>query len=598
MRIIFFGLLIIQPILLVISSFQQRAQTGSGKNQVPVRVDGQFFTSPLLDCDMEFDHIPPFKTQIEEYVASAIKRGDAKRISVHFRQLNNGYTFGINEDDKFQPASLFKVAAMMYVLKKAENHPEILDESVEMKFRNDPVLGETDLRHGQSYTIRELVSALIINSDNHALATLQFRFQNRVMWQSVLSELGYPITSTASTLNNISPKAYSILLRVLYNAAYLNRQYSEEALSILSKAKFKGGIVQGVGSEDIIIANKFGLRKWSGSVQLHESALVYLSNAPYTLTIMTEGKDENDLKSILSRISEITYKHVNESVTDRQLATNNSPTRLTNPILDCDSHPDMAVNFSISTDSLIDDFKKDETIKDLSIYVRELRFGDIYYRGEDHKYNIGGLTTLIHTMAILREVKTSTLLKANEKTIQDESNARRMLVVDVLQKLETGSVPSKVYHAYGVEMKPALVNLFEDIGVKYFDLENVLNASINTEEASMLFRVLYNATILSREDSENILSALSSYQAKQGIRKGIGNDDYFASIQSISTCEILGDHVYELCDLGIVYMDDNPYIICVMIKGANKGRLSESIYQLSKLVYKEIKSKKSTSVID
>lgn len=45
----------------------------------------------------------------------------------------------------------------------------------------------------------------------------------------------------------------------------------------------------------------------------------------------------------------------------------------------------------------------------------------------------------------------------------------------------------------------------------------------------------------------------------------------------------------ELHDCGIVYYPNQPYLLCVMTKGADFDDLSETIGEISKLVYNFIK---------
>lgn len=75
---------------------------------------GVRFTSPLLDVELpegfRIDHEPiPFKYKVKEFVQRQIGSGKAQRISVYYRDLQDGPWFGSNEKQEFDPASMMKV---------------------------------------------------------------------------------------------------------------------------------------------------------------------------------------------------------------------------------------------------------------------------------------------------------------------------------------------------------------------------------------------------------------------------------------------------------------------------------------------------------
>jgi beta-lactamase class A len=95
-------------------------------------------------------------------------------------------------------------------------------------------------------------------------------------------------------------------MRSIYNAGYLNVEDSEFAGNLLSQCDFKAGIVQGLPA-NTIVAHKFGESGNQAMKQLHESAIVYLKNKPYLLTIMTKGKDNAKLSQFLGELSKSVY---------------------------------------------------------------------------------------------------------------------------------------------------------------------------------------------------------------------------------------------------------------------------------------------------
>ncbi|MDO8560151.1 MAG: serine hydrolase [bacterium] len=57
----------------------------------------------------------------------------------------------------------------------------------------------------------------------------------------------------------MSVKDYASFFRILYNASYLNREQSERALGLMTKTRFRDGIIAGVPAGRPV-AHKFGER--------------------------------------------------------------------------------------------------------------------------------------------------------------------------------------------------------------------------------------------------------------------------------------------------------------------------------------------------
>jgi beta-lactamase class A len=108
----------------------------------------------------------------------------------------------------------------------------------------------------------------------------------------------------------MSVKQYSSLYRVLFNASYLSKEYSQKALEILSKSEFKDGIVDGI-PQSMTIAHKFGERHYSTGVdQLHDCGIIYYPYHPYLLCIMTKGTDFKQQSKTIRDISDKIYKEM------------------------------------------------------------------------------------------------------------------------------------------------------------------------------------------------------------------------------------------------------------------------------------------------
>ncbi len=264
----------------------------------------QPFINPFLSYVGGLPELKPFKSKIQTIVDNAKSSGRAKEISVLFRSMGNGYQFGINRKEKYYPASLLKVPVMMAYLKQAVVSPGLMDKKV--KFGKPyvgvpPNMVANKVELGKEYTIRELIEKMVVVSDNDATLLLNDNIDPSA-YRNTLKELGLSIPEQSTPDNNfMGVEDYGRILRILYNASYLNRDLSNFALMLLSKAQYGDGIVSGTGSKQV--AHKFGEWMYNGEYQLHDCGIIYDSNQPYMLCIMTKGKDIKVLASVIAQIS-------------------------------------------------------------------------------------------------------------------------------------------------------------------------------------------------------------------------------------------------------------------------------------------------------
>jgi beta-lactamase class A len=76
---------------------------------------------------------------------------------------------------------------------------------------------------------------------------------------------------------------------------------------LLCKCNFKNGIASSIPSSTKI-AHKFGESGDPVEQQLSESAIIYLNENPYLITIMAKGKDYKQLPLIIKEISASVYQ--------------------------------------------------------------------------------------------------------------------------------------------------------------------------------------------------------------------------------------------------------------------------------------------------
>lgn len=263
----------------------------------------------------------PLQTKIQSRIDSFLRSGQASRVSYYFRDLASGRWTGIHEDDPFIPASILKVFTLITYLRKAEEQPSILHETLVNTLDNDRNSVEyyrapTSLERGKTYSISDLLERMIVYSGNNSLTLLARGLSEQEQMQ-IYRDLGIEVPADLSTQSNfLSPKKLSLVFRVLYNATYLSRAMSERALEMLSRTTFHNGLEAGL-PQGLTVAHKFGERTLYSDDrthiayrELHDCGIVYAARIRYFACVMTQGNEFPDLERVIASLSRVTYDFV------------------------------------------------------------------------------------------------------------------------------------------------------------------------------------------------------------------------------------------------------------------------------------------------
>ena len=316
--------------LLVASCFwywdltSQIAATAAGT--VPLRQpsDSYQFINPLLGYTLpedirSEDEYKPFEQSIENLVTNETTSAP-DQYGVYFRDLSSARWAGVNEEIGFAPGSLMKVVLMIAYYEEAESDPSVLQQeftyssAVADQLNGVPFETPSDLQVGKTYTAEQLIESMIESSDNGAKNALLDNIDPAALG-NITTDLGLPYLDVTQNYDNyaITPKEYSVLLRVLYNATYLSRSYSEKALDILSQAEYNQGILAGV-PQGVQVAQKYGEavdgNTLSPEITLSNCGIVYYPDHPYIICVMTEGKVLANLTATIAAISKLAWNTV------------------------------------------------------------------------------------------------------------------------------------------------------------------------------------------------------------------------------------------------------------------------------------------------
>jgi hypothetical protein len=251
-------------------------------------------------------------------------------------------------------------------------------------------------------------------------------------------------------------------------------------------------------------------------------------------------------------------------------------------------------------DKLIDNYcsllKTDKRFQQVSVYFKDLT-NDQWYGMKEND-----LILPVDRCNILL------LIAAFNKSEKDLNYLNKTLIYKGLHSTDNIATSLKIGTSYTVDNLIKLiatksdggaVKLLEtDIGIdslqslqKHIGLKSTNNSNyISLKEYSSFFRSLYNANLLNRKNSQELLALLSQNEYDKGIRsaalKNIKISHEFTEIDTL--VEYVKGRSFIMYHGGIVYYPGKPYFICIYIKGTNCSEMEKAIFNIAKIVFKEV----------
>lgn len=279
------------------------------------------FIKPLLNSEyaskeesaQRYPYVEDIQTTVEAYLPKHPK----VNVGLFFLDLTNSAWTGINETERFVPASLLKVPMIISYYKLRETEPGLFANKITFTgpdYNSVKNLGTPgNIKPGQTHSVEELLREMIVNSDNNALELL-YTYRKDAL-PTIFKDLDAPLPDNQKDIaltDYLSPKEDSKFFLVLYNASYLDRRSSEEVLRILSETNFKDGIVAGT-PPNTLVSHKFGERVIEENgvptgEEFHDCGIVYYPGKPYFICVMTKGNNLEEQQIVTKDISKIVFE--------------------------------------------------------------------------------------------------------------------------------------------------------------------------------------------------------------------------------------------------------------------------------------------------
>lgn len=260
--------------------------------------------------------------ELEKKIANWQQTSSTAHVSVYFRDLTNGPTFGINQSELFAPASLLKVPILMATLFFADQDPELLDRKVSFDGNMEGIENVSNpsetILPGVFYSHRQLLEKMIVYSDNVSTQLLKssLRKVSPRYLERTFETLGIvPIMLDGE--ERISIKNYASIFRTLFNSSYISTESSQLALDLLTRSTFHQGLVAGL-PQGTKVAHKYGIfaSEDGKESQLHDCGIVYHVRSPYILCIMTRSPSLDTNAKIIQEIARTVDAEVESRLQD------------------------------------------------------------------------------------------------------------------------------------------------------------------------------------------------------------------------------------------------------------------------------------------
>ena len=217
-------------------------------------------------------------------------------------------------------ASTIKILIMIEALKQVMEGKLSLDEIVFVKpyERVDfSIISELDVT---CYSIRDLITLMIIISDNTATNVLidilgydniNKEAERMQLKGTALKRKMMDFEAARQGRQNLTTaRDMAYMMEALYKGTILDRNMCDLALNILKRQKHKDLLTRYI-AEDTVVAHK------SGDLENlnHDIGIFYLLDAVYLLGVFVTEAESNVLaKHIIGKVSETVYKHFCEKI--------------------------------------------------------------------------------------------------------------------------------------------------------------------------------------------------------------------------------------------------------------------------------------------
>lgn len=277
--------------------------------------------------------------------------------------------------------------------------------------------------------------------------------------------------------------------------------------------------------------------------------------------------------------------------------------RYINPLLECEvaegTIDAKKQNFQDDLAVRLEQIKAERKLTEAAVYFRDLNNGPTFGIDETGEFFPASLLKVPVMMAYLRWSEQEPGLLERGVTYEQPRDFGVTLTIQPREELEPGqkyTVDELIRRmiVYSDNQSLALLTdrlpreriheLFDLLGIG----EDVLidaQGRLTVKEYAGFFRILFNSSYLSRENSEKALLLLASTDYSDALPAGVPADVTVAhKFGEAGT----GETERQLHDCGIVYFPNHPYLACIMTRGQKTEFLKGAIRDISSFIYQKV----------
>lgn len=251
-------------------------------------------------------------------------------------------------------------------------------------------------------------------------------------------------------------------------------------------------------------------------------------------------------------------------------------------------------------ESMILSEKASANITSASVFLRKFSNGEWTSINDDEKYSPGSLLKVPELITFIKMNEAHPGLLDKKIVFEKEFNANKKATY-LSKSIKVGNAYTirELLHymvSYSDNNATILLNqnidvatfqkLFTDLGLSKPDF-NATQFLITSREYSQFMKALYNSSYLSNKESEYCAELLGESDFKEGMVAGIPADTKIA--------HKFGEGGYEsapnFSESGIIYCNNQVYLLTVMTKGTDMKKLPKVVSNISRLVYQYMSEK-------
>ena len=255
-------------------------------------------------------------------------------------------------------------------------------------------------------------------------------------------------------------------------------------------------------------------------------------------------------------------------------------------------------NLKTQLNTYIEQLKNSQKLISASIYIREFDHGEWMCINDTESFYPGSLIKVPGMITYLKMAEKNPAL-LNKKIVFNTPNSaipnqtfgskqilhgKEYTIRELLKYMISYSDNNATYLLNRNVDLNVFRQIFSDLNIPSF---NQKNSTITAKNFSVFFKVLFNGSYLTRDNSEFALELLQGCDFKLGMIKGVPVN----TIVAHKFGEMGDSTSRQLHESGLVYINNKPYLLTIMTKGYSTRELPEIIGTISKMVYQDFISK-------